>query len=672
MKQVVTLFVIIILLPALISQKPTRNGDKPYADGEIMVKLRSDVSPVQQQQMLKKLLADFSFVQLELEQKLSERLNIALLRFTPGLIQDDRLLAEIKKHPFVELAQFNHFIEMRQLIPSDQYFEQQWNMHNTGQTGGLDDADIDGPEAWAIANNSGLTATGDTIVIAIVDDGFNLAHEDLKYWKNYLEIPGNGIDDDSNGYIDDYHGWNSWTNSGNIIEKDHGTHVTGIAAAQGNNDKGVTGVNWKVKAMPVVGSATVESIVVAGYAYVHEMRARYNESGGTKGAFIVSTNASFGVNMGQPENFPIWGAMYDSLGMLGVLSAGATANANWNIDEVGDIPTAFPSEWLITVTNTDYNDQLSTFAGYGLTTIDLGAPGTNVYSTRQGSASAYGSKTGTSMSAPHVSGAIALMFSVADLDFMQAYHDDPAGMALVIKQYILNGADPIPSLQGKSVTGGRLNVHKAALQMISPAVIFNPMSLLHVLAPGQQDSTDLFFTNNTFLPMAYTITWPDTLDWISLDGTLSGTLSPGVQSSVKVQISAAGLEEDTLFTYITYHYFDTNFFNVPVHLFVDPEVGVEESWDRGAAHEVGQASLEVWPNPAKEGLSVKVSGLSSGMLFQLSFLDLKGRLMEDIQISGIEENIHVNVESFPPGIYIVLLKKGDEPIATKKFIRSNK
>jgi len=662
MKNIMPFLIIIFLIPLLISQKPVGKNEKPYVDGELMIKMRSDISPVQQEEIFQAFLNEYQYLDIEPIRKLSNRLNIHLLRFKPGIFNDEMVLQEIKNHPYVELAQFNHFIEHRQLIPSDQYFDLQWNMHNTGQTGGTDGADIDGPEAWEIGT-SGITATGDTIVIAIIDDGFNLNHEDLRFWKNYLEIPGNGIDDDSNGYIDDYHGWNVYSNSGDIIERDHGTHVTGIAAAKGNNDKGVTGVNWNVRVMPVVGSGTVESYVVAAYAYVLEMRARYNESNGTKGAFIVSTNASFGVNMGQPEDFPIWGMMYDSLGVLGVLSAGATANANWNIDEVGDIPTAFPSEFLISVTNTDNNDNLSNFAGYGLTTIDLGAPGTQVYSTRQGNA--YGYKTGTSMASPHVAGAIAYMFSVADTAFMEAYHNDPAGMALVIKQYILDGTDPLPTLQGKSVTGGRLNIYNAAMRMIQPDILFDPMSILKVLPPDEQESTLLSFSNNTDYILNYTITYPDTLEWVSLSGTLTGTLPAGGNGSITVHFDSEGIISDTLLTYLTFTYGIDSLFKVPAHLYVDPFVNIQ---DRGKSEKKMMGRVDIFPNPAREVVRFKFSGLSAGSNYTLSIVSFSGKILEEVIIPGEQAGLQLNTGSYRAGSYFVILKQGNKMMDSKKFI----
>jgi hypothetical protein len=662
MKKFANLIAAILVIPILISQKPPLNDDKPYVEGEIMIKLYSDL-PQSQQQMLQAVLTDFQPVGMGYVKKLSDRLNIFLLNFNPDLVDDERLLENIKAHPFVELAQFNHFIQQRVLFPNDNSFGLQWNMHNDGQTGGTEDADLDCPEGWEFST-SGVAASGDTIIIAIVDDGFDLDHEDLRFWKNYHEIPGNGIDDDANGYIDDYHGWNSWNNSGVLVEKDHGTHVTGIAAAKGNNAMGVTGVNWNVKVLPVVGSATVESIVVAGYAYLHEMRSLYNETGGAKGAFIVSNNCSFGVNQGMPEDFPIWGAMYDSLGMQGVLSAGATANANWNVDEVGDIPTAFTSEFLITVTNTDKNDLKSSFAGYGATTIDLGAPGTQVYSTRM--SNDYGYKTGTSMSAPHVTGAIAYMFSVADEEFMAAYHNDPAGMSLVIKQYILDGVDPLPTLDGITVTGGRLNIYNSASQMLNPDIIFEPMSILKVMWPDKQDSVSLAFTNNTNASINYSITYPDTLEWISLGGQTSGALNPFSTGNIKVRFNTDGLPADTLFTYLTFNFGDEEQLLVPVHLFVDPFVSVGpehgglEAWERG--------SMEVWPNPAREGLSFKVLGLSSGIDCSISIYNVSGIQLSEIIVPDGQEDIQFNVRDYPQGIYLAKLKEGNMVKASTKFI----
>jgi hypothetical protein len=479
------------------------------------------------------------------------------------------------------MAQFNHFVEQRALYPNDASFILQWNMHNTGQSAGTTDADIDGPEGWEIGTST-VTATGDTIIIAIIDDGFDLEHEDLNFWKNFDETPNNNIDDDGNGYVDDFDGWNPKNNSGELPSFDHGTHVTGIAAAKGNNGIGVTGVNWNVKVMPVSGSSTVESIVVAGYAYVLEMRSLYDETDGAKGAFIVSTNASFGVNNGMPEDFPIWGAMYDSLGMRGVISAGATANANVNVDQTGDIPTAFTTDFLITVTNTDDDDVKSSFAGYGPISIDVGAPGTQVYSTRI--SDNYGNKTGTSMSSPHVAGAIAYMYSIADAGFMLAYHANPAGMALVIREHILNGVDALPSLNGITSTGGRLNIYNAAQQMINPLITFNPQSILRTLTPENQDSVDLTFTNNNASPVSYTVSYPGTPAWTGLSGATTGTLAAFGNGNVKVHFNSEDIIVDTLFSYLHFDYGDGNLFRIPVFMVVDtnaiPDVTVQITADQ--------------------------------------------------------------------------------------------
>jgi subtilisin family serine protease len=298
--------------------------------------------------------------------------------------------------------------------------------------------------------------------VAVIDGGAHLDHEDLCFWKNTRENPINGIDDDGNGYVDDCYGWNAYKHDGSIAIDYHGTHVSGIIGAVGNNGIGVSGVNWNVEIMTVIGSSGNESIVVEAYSYVLEMRARYNETNGAGGAYVVATNSSYGVDYGNPDDYPIWCSMYDEMGRVGILSCGAGPNMNVNVDVVGDVPSACPGNYLIGVTNTTQDDLKSDVAGYGVNSIDIGAPGTDIYSTVP---NGYGSLTGTSMATPQVSGTIALMYAAMSEEMIWASKNDPANFCFIVREALLEGADHLASLEGLVADGRRLNAY-GALQKV--------------------------------------------------------------------------------------------------------------------------------------------------------------------------------------------------------------
>ncbi|MBK8551029.1 MAG: S8 family serine peptidase [Ignavibacteria bacterium] len=460
--------------------------DNNYIDGEIIVVFKNNIDA-------NSFMAEYDDIGLSLKEVLVPEMNIYLFQYDNTRSQPVDALLSVMRNSNVSIAQFNHRFRER-VVPNDTRFAEQWDKNNTGQSGGTVDADIDAPEAWNISTG-GVTAYGDTIVVAIVDGGQQVTHTDLDTWRNRGETAGNGIDDDGNGYIDDINGWNAGSNNGTIPSNQHGTHCAGIVGAKGNNSLGVAGVNWKVKTMPIVYGSATESNVIKAYGYALKQRKIYNQTNGAQGAFVVSTNSSFGIDYGRPVNYPLWCAFYDSLGNAGILSAGAGPNLNINIDTQGDIPTTCPSKYMIAVTNTTRTDARNSGAGYGSINMDLGAPGTSILSTVP--TNNYGSLTGTSMATPQVAGAIALLHAGAHSYYMQLMKNDPDSAAELFKQFILSTVDTIPSMNGVTVSNGRLNLSKLLLKAntVNTAGVLN----LHALIEGFYDAVSDQMVSDTVM-----------------------------------------------------------------------------------------------------------------------------------------------------------------------------
>jgi hypothetical protein len=201
--------------------------------------------------------------------------------------------------------------------------------------------------------------------------------------------------------------------------------------------------------------------------------------------------------------------------------------------------------------------------------------------------------------------------------------------------------------------------------MQNPAITFDPLSVLKVMGPDWQDSVTLAFTNNFSTPLNYTFSFPEPLDWVSLSGPVFSTLGPYGTDSIKIHFNSNGYPADTLFTYLNFYFGIDGIAKIPVHLFVDPDVGMEQ---HGGMEAWGHGSMELWPNPAREVLSVKVSGLSSGRDYSIDVFSISGYKVMEIKVNDASSEIRLNVEDLVPGIYSVLIKEGNKSIASGKFL----
>ncbi|MFO1446697.1 MAG: S8 family peptidase [Opitutaceae bacterium] len=345
-----------------------------------------------------------------------------------------------------------------------------WGLHNTGQLSGINDADIDAPEAWDIRNSAS------SVIVAVIDTGVRTTHEDLaaNMWRNPGESgngrENNGIDDDGNGYIDDVFGINARTGSGNPTDDNgHGSHCAGTIGAVGNNGVGITGVAWSVKIMALKFlSATGEGADSDAIECIDYAR--------RKGAHILSN--SWGGGPGSSALETAIGATRTA-GLIFVAAAGNEASDN---DRVASFPANFDFDNIVSVAAVDRRDQLATFSNYGANKVDLAAPGVEIRSTWFTSDSAYQSISGTSMATPHVAGAFALLKA-----------QFPGDSAQQLINRMLAATDPLSSLARKCRTGGRLNLARA----LGGAVVAPPNDAFanRIVLPSSNTTAGVFSGN---------------------------------------------------------------------------------------------------------------------------------------------------------------------------------
>ena len=260
-------------------------------------------------------------------------------------------------------------------LPNDPSFSRLWGLNNAGQTGGVSDADADAPEAWDVTTGSR------SVVVAVVDSGLDVTHPDLaaNIWTNPGEIAGNGIDDDHNGFVDDIHGWNFVDNTPNVQDGyGHGTHVAGVVAAAGTAGVSAAGIGWNVSLMALKFQDNTglgfTGAAIAGIQYATMMRRDF-------GINVVVINNSWGGTTGFST------MLQDAIrlaGEAGITFVAAAGNSGADNDAVARYPSGYDLPNVIAVAATGSTGALAGFSNYGATTVDLGAPGTAIYSTLPG------------------------------------------------------------------------------------------------------------------------------------------------------------------------------------------------------------------------------------------------------------------------------------------------
>lgn len=471
-----TSLLLCLFITSFLSYGQLQNETPKIVSNQVIVQMQENQNPASVLKLVP------NYFELEIEEVLSRHNNIWLFSFNEEKTEVPYVVRELSMLNIVLYAQPNRYVQLRQTVPNDPQYANQWHHQN-----------IDSELAWDITTG-GTTPNGTDIVVALVESADIINHDDLKdnRWVNTAEIPNNGIDDDGNGYVDDYNGWNVASGNDNIGTGSHGTSCAGMIGAKGNNNLGVTGMNWDIKIMNIAGHSSpfTEANIIASYEYALQARLRWNNTNGQEGAFVVATSSSWGVDGGNPTSYPLWCNFYETLGEAGILNAGATSNSNVNVDVVGDVPSACPSDYMISVTASNSSDIID-FAAYGQTTIDLAAPGSSVRTTAPNSQ--YTTTSGTSFATPLTAGLIGLMYSIPCPNLEIMAMNDPQGTAELVRQALFDGVDQNTHLMTRTVTGGRINA-KNSIDLLMDQICSSCGMASNVTTTSIQDySADISF-----------------------------------------------------------------------------------------------------------------------------------------------------------------------------------